>query len=65
LPGDAGLGLAGMAGRAALYVGTVSAGPASDDYWTVYATRTIKIAGEAENGAEPFGGPPNGTPTWC
>ncbi|MEV0379562.1 hypothetical protein [Nonomuraea sp. NPDC050643] len=37
-PGDAGLGLAGMAGRAALYDGTVSAGPASDDGWTVYAT---------------------------
>jgi glucose-6-phosphate-specific signal transduction histidine kinase len=32
-PGDAGLGLAGMAERAALYGGTVSAGR-----WTVHAT---------------------------
>ncbi len=34
-PGDAGLG---TAERAALYGGTVSAGPASDSGWTVYAT---------------------------
>jgi hypothetical protein len=33
-PGDAGLGLASMAERAALYGGTVSAGPAPDDGWT-------------------------------
>jgi hypothetical protein len=31
-------GLAGMAGRAALYGGTVGAGPASDGGRTVYAT---------------------------
>ena len=37
-PGDAGLGLAGTAGRAALYGGTVSAGPAPDGGWTVHAT---------------------------
>jgi signal transduction histidine kinase len=37
-PGDAGLGLAGMAECAALYGGTVSAGPAPDGGWTVHAT---------------------------
>jgi signal transduction histidine kinase len=35
-PGDA--GLAGMAERAALYGGTVSARPAPDGGWTVPAT---------------------------
>jgi len=38
MKGDAGLGLAGMAERAALYGGTVSAGPAPDGGWTVHAT---------------------------
>jgi signal transduction histidine kinase len=37
-PGDAGLGLAGMAERAALYGGTVSTGPTPDGGWTVHAT---------------------------
>ena len=37
-PGDAGLGLAGMAERAAFYGGAVSAGPAPDGGWTVHAT---------------------------
>jgi len=35
-PGDAGLGLVGMAERAALRGGTVSAGPAPDGGWTVH-----------------------------
>ncbi|WP_433509222.1 ATP-binding protein [Nonomuraea sp. CA-143628] len=37
-PGDAGLGLASIADRAALYGGTVSAGPAPYGGWTVHAT---------------------------
>jgi signal transduction histidine kinase len=37
-PGDAGPGLAGTAERAALYGGTVNAGPAPDGGWTVHAT---------------------------
>jgi signal transduction histidine kinase len=37
-PGDTGFGLAGMAERAVLYGGTVSAGPAPDGGWTVHAT---------------------------
>ena len=38
MKGIAGLGLAGMAERAALYGGTVSAGPAPDGGWTVHTT---------------------------
>ncbi|MEJ3742751.1 hypothetical protein WEI85_05600 [Actinomycetes bacterium KLBMP 9797] len=37
-PGDAVSAFAGMAERAALYDGTVSAGPAPDGGWTVHAT---------------------------
>lgn len=38
MKGDAGLGLARMAEGAALYGGTVSAGPAPDGGWTAHAT---------------------------
>jgi signal transduction histidine kinase len=37
-PGDAGVGLAGMAERAAFHGGTLSAGPAPDGGWAVHAT---------------------------
>jgi hypothetical protein len=37
-PGDAGLGLAGLAERAALYRGAASAGPVPDGGRTVHAT---------------------------